>query len=142
MIRRPPRSTLFPYTTLFRRGPGRESGRVDRQAFLIEIFAVQRDEIRDLVHLADRAADRERDARLFELCLRLRQVGHDQCERASEPGNPPHFFHSSRRLTVVASLSGGARAHKLASPYSVLMPANLITFAHFSVASEMIAANS
>src|SRR2546427_7578003 len=25
MIRRPPRSTLFPYTTLFRSGPGRDS---------------------------------------------------------------------------------------------------------------------
>src|SRR2546430_2882194 len=26
MIRRPPRSTLFPYTTLFRSGPGRRGG--------------------------------------------------------------------------------------------------------------------
>src|SRR3712207_7346127 len=26
MIRRPPRSTLFPYTTLFRSGPGRRRG--------------------------------------------------------------------------------------------------------------------
>src|SRR2546425_6679602 len=30
MIRRPPRSTLFPYTTLFRSSPGRKSGRVSR----------------------------------------------------------------------------------------------------------------
>src|SRR3712207_8508872 len=28
MIRRPPRSTLFPYTTLFRSGPSREPGGV------------------------------------------------------------------------------------------------------------------
>src|SRR5437667_753388 len=28
MIRRPPRSTLFPYTTLFRSVPSQESGRV------------------------------------------------------------------------------------------------------------------
>src|SRR2546427_8809796 len=27
MIRRPPRSTLFPYTTLFRSGPGEQVGR-------------------------------------------------------------------------------------------------------------------
>src|SRR3712207_8863887 len=27
MIRRPPRSTLFPYTTLFRSGPGDDPGR-------------------------------------------------------------------------------------------------------------------
>src|SRR5436190_18321962 len=34
MIRRPPRSTLFPYTTLFRSGIGREAGRhlVDARA--------------------------------------------------------------------------------------------------------------
>src|SRR3712207_8342100 len=30
MIRRPPRSTLFPYTTLFRSTPGRPHGRADR----------------------------------------------------------------------------------------------------------------
>ena len=31
MIRRPPRSTLFPYTTLFRSGRGRERGRRRRE---------------------------------------------------------------------------------------------------------------
>src|SRR5438270_8853280 len=30
MIRRPPRSTLFPYTTLFRSWPARSTGRSDR----------------------------------------------------------------------------------------------------------------
>src|SRR2546422_7005736 len=29
MIRRPPRSTLFPYTTLFRSAPGGRSGKVE-----------------------------------------------------------------------------------------------------------------
>src|SRR2546427_9628915 len=29
MIRRPPRSTLFPYTTLFRSGPGRSHAHTD-----------------------------------------------------------------------------------------------------------------
>src|SRR3712207_8483160 len=32
MIRRPPRSTLFPYTTLFRSDPGRQPGRRVGQA--------------------------------------------------------------------------------------------------------------
>src|SRR3712207_7111127 len=32
MIRRPPRSTLFPYTTLFRSGRGRGSGRAQGTA--------------------------------------------------------------------------------------------------------------
>src|SRR3712207_461294 len=31
MIRRPPRSTLFPYTTLFRSGRSREKGRLGRR---------------------------------------------------------------------------------------------------------------
>src|SRR2546427_3928352 len=31
MIRRPPRSTLFPYTTLFRSHEGRQDGRAERQ---------------------------------------------------------------------------------------------------------------
>src|SRR5258708_24787120 len=30
MIRRPPRSTLFPYTTLFRSGPSTDSGRTSK----------------------------------------------------------------------------------------------------------------
>src|SRR3712207_8648365 len=30
MIRRPPRSTLFPYTTLFRSGPGGQRGQAGR----------------------------------------------------------------------------------------------------------------
>src|SRR5437868_10559729 len=33
MIRRPPRSTLFPYTTLFRSGFGRPNGRKDVVVF-------------------------------------------------------------------------------------------------------------
>src|SRR6266566_5773731 len=34
MIRRPPRSTLFPYTTLFRARPGRSTGRRTARRFL------------------------------------------------------------------------------------------------------------
>src|SRR5205814_3221797 len=33
MIRRPPRSTLFPYTTLFRSRPHAPDGRVDRRGY-------------------------------------------------------------------------------------------------------------
>src|SRR3989441_10546353 len=36
MIRRPPRSTLFPYTTLFRSGPARRVARKQRPARLLE----------------------------------------------------------------------------------------------------------
>src|SRR3712207_8857662 len=46
MIRRPPRSTLFPYTTLFRSGPHHPSQQVeasfiypdDRAAFVLRLF--------------------------------------------------------------------------------------------------------
>src|SRR2546425_6907506 len=41
MIRRPPRSTLFPYTTLFRSGrlyfPKNPEGRIQRKRFLDEV---------------------------------------------------------------------------------------------------------
>src|SRR2546430_6499999 len=68
MIRRPPRSTLFPYTTLFRSGApararrlGDHRGRVDGPALSRRIAADPgRDRSRDpdlsLVHLSDRAA--------------------------------------------------------------------------------------
>src|SRR3712207_7886478 len=49
MIRRPPRSTLFPYTTLFRSALGRR-GEVRPRA------RAQRDRLADVEHLAARVA--------------------------------------------------------------------------------------
>src|SRR2546430_12475754 len=40
MIRRPPRSTLFPYTTLFRSGVSRASGRVAQYAWSADYHRV------------------------------------------------------------------------------------------------------
>src|SRR3712207_6890517 len=40
MIRRPPRSTLFPYTTLFRSSPGRAPGAEGARRFREHIAAV------------------------------------------------------------------------------------------------------
>src|SRR2546430_9899754 len=48
MIRRPPRSTLFPYTTLFRSEEGRQ-GRVLR---LLAPLARDRDELLEVLHAA------------------------------------------------------------------------------------------
>ena len=94
---------------LQRRGAGREGGGVDRQAFLLEIFPVQRDEIRDLVHLADRAADRERDAGLFQL-RRLRQRGlHTIRERRQARAKRSAFLSS---LLLRRVCQADARAHK------------------------------
>src|SRR3712207_8213272 len=51
MIRRPPRSTLFPYTTLFRSGVEGEGGRADREAGVLARRAEHLDEeVRGAVH--------------------------------------------------------------------------------------------
>src|SRR3712207_7943171 len=59
MIRRPPRSTLFPYTTLFRSKPGAEGeshngrrGRHHHVALLKHLVEVPLDERPDLLRLA------------------------------------------------------------------------------------------
>src|SRR2546430_9863072 len=43
MIRRPPRSTLFPYTTLFRSSGSLEQSNVDMTAQLVNMITAQRD---------------------------------------------------------------------------------------------------
>src|SRR3712207_7757971 len=42
MIRRPPRSTLFPYTTLFRSGPGEQQLEYDRRVIRERIATINR----------------------------------------------------------------------------------------------------
>src|SRR3712207_8088579 len=44
MIRRPPRSTLFPYTTLFRSGIGADEGDIDRRAEAVALGEVADDQ--------------------------------------------------------------------------------------------------
>src|SRR3712207_7330942 len=53
MIRRPPRSTLFPYTTLFRSGVPDDRGR--RSLRPVDPTRAGRREALDELHLADRA---------------------------------------------------------------------------------------
>src|SRR5258705_7291177 len=74
MIRRPPRSTLFPYTTLFRSLPGRHQGqRVGEKQILLGVDeqAVQsiadRDESRPRVRVTGRVAQREVDRKSTRL---------------------------------------------------------------------------
>src|SRR3989475_12201863 len=52
MIRRPPRSTLFPYTTLFRSGviPGRKLHQVGEEAVAQVVFDIARDPDEDPAH--------------------------------------------------------------------------------------------
>src|SRR2546430_16634607 len=91
MIRRPPRSTLFPYTTLFRSEEGRQ-GRVLR---LLAPLARDRDELLEVLHAAlrlDRALGLEglhvaaaREGLLDQLRhLELLRGGHERLDRAAE----------------------------------------------------------
>src|SRR5256885_4083185 len=60
MIRRPPRSTLFPYTTLFRSGLGRDRG--DEPDRLLALHAQHQPAVRPVRitgHAAGRRADRK-----------------------------------------------------------------------------------
>src|SRR2546426_9355284 len=64
MIRRPPRSTLFPYTTLFRSIPGVAADRgstrlvVVGDSFFLANAPIELDANRDFANLADRKSTR------------------------------------------------------------------------------------
>src|SRR5436305_7609592 len=62
MLRRPPRSTLFPYTTLFRSGVARERDAVAQAELLEHVRAVALDRL-----LADREAREARDRKSTRL---------------------------------------------------------------------------
>src|SRR3712207_6852915 len=69
MIRRPPRSTLFPYTTLFRSGRGDEQGADDQERAvsrpaLHEAAARSNYEGRDRPHLHHHAPEDRKSTRL------------------------------------------------------------------------------
>src|SRR2546422_8216254 len=93
MIRRPPRSTLFPYTTLFR-SPMKVSDaewQWDKRKLTIYFTAEQRVDFRALV----------RDlAGLFRTRIELRQIGaRDRCHRSEE-----HTSELQSRLHLVCRL--------------------------------------
>src|SRR3989442_6735142 len=60
MIRRPPRYTLFPYTTLFRSLVGGADGRVEARVVRQRLDPLGDEELRGLLHrLARQAVDRK-----------------------------------------------------------------------------------
>src|SRR5258708_18496747 len=68
MIRRPPRSTLFPYTTLFRSYPGREpGGREGRGRTVRGHGAASREDFRRRPHLRRNAGRTVRDRKSTRL---------------------------------------------------------------------------
>src|SRR3989454_12137124 len=85
MIRRPPRSTLFPYTTLFRSGT---------KAMLNEPVALALDEQRDLLYIADLAN------------YRVRVVDLDTGRITTYAGNGEREYDGDGHKAVHAALSG------------------------------------
>src|SRR5256885_11112929 len=81
MIRRPPRSTLFPYTTLFRSGEARQA-EGERAVVLLRRVAVDRD--------GDRRRGRPRRDRRAPVRLRV-VVGRRRRDRKSTRLNSSHL---------------------------------------------------
>src|SRR3712207_8674920 len=94
MIRRPPRSTLFPYTTLFRSGEaGRHDAHVARHLDRLAAVGLG-DEERDGTPVGLLAHERE-----------LRSVGgEDRAERAAEPRSEEHTSELQSRQYLVCRL--------------------------------------
>src|SRR2546428_9136055 len=74
MIRRPPRSTLFPYTTLFRSHPDREPGRREAARYRADGMAGQ-------VEVPREARERRADVDVDRKSTRLNS-SHDQISYA------------------------------------------------------------
>src|SRR2546429_7405796 len=100
MIRRPPRSTLFPYTTLFRSGCA--SRRAAMEDFELEIVDIN---------------DHGTGGRAIP-CLGLTRVGHRSEEHTSELQSP---------LQLVWRLLLGKKKHSGLSSSHYLFPCKLVT---------------
>src|SRR5256885_7217962 len=93
MIRRPPRSTLFPYTTLFRSGqPGRAAARacagqkhVGQAALLLQ----RMDEAAEQIHQGDRKSTRLNSSHLVisyaVFCLKKKKIQHLLTSLVTDP---------------------------------------------------------
>src|SRR3712207_8496610 len=85
MIRRPPRSTLFPYTTLFRSGDGAAEGGRAKEAGVARVLAVADEDVgearivdvRDAEHRSEEHTS-ELQSRQYLVCrLLLEKKKHD-----------------------------------------------------------------
>src|SRR2546429_4353543 len=102
MIRRPPRSTLFPYTTLFRSEQRIPVGRRPRYRFARH-HAVAADAVLDHHRLAQRLAQRSEE-HTSELQSRLHLVCRLLLEKKKNgPPSPHRPRRASLRLTALAT---------------------------------------
>src|SRR5256885_5969409 len=101
MIRRPPRSTLFPYTTLFRSDAGRRVEEHELQRLLLRAHRVV---VADGGKLPDvRREHRDRKSTRLNsshlvisyavFCLKKKKKKHCTCSIASQPRHKPTITH-------------------------------------------------
>src|SRR5258705_8309832 len=92
MIRRPPRSTLFPYTTLFRSGSPLRNGRHSRRPATSEVHHVQFRRVHNDLNVMNLGRDRK-STRLNSshlgisyavFCLKKKKKGKTSCENTPE----------------------------------------------------------
>src|SRR2546422_292923 len=112
MIRRPPRSTLFPYTTLFRSGQEQLRERRDAGQGVVELVRHPRHQLPDRRHLL----------RLDELLLQHLLVG-DVADRSEE-----HTSELQSRLHLVCRLLLEKKKKKNYTNYSTVSHSALIFF--------------
>src|SRR5258708_18918712 len=95
MIRRPPRSTLFPYTTLFRSIPVKEQLGRDGQHLLVA--AVHAGHVAAGLGTAQRGEQRWNVARSEEHTSELQSPDHLVCRLLLEKKKSPTMLATSRR---------------------------------------------
>ena len=89
MIRRPPRSTLFPYTTLFRSVSGIDLTATEARRYSLEIShklserSIRRDQLLDLADSLEREINKLPDSRHRQV-LRLRYIEGLTIEQTAE----------------------------------------------------------
>src|SRR5438445_7378246 len=101
MIRRPPRSTLFPYTTLFRSGVRVERGRGDERSFA----AADAQRLHLLVRLEEAARSEEHTSELqsrqylvCRLLLEKKNTQRSAMDSLAHPVRAGHAMHHTRWL--------------------------------------------
>src|SRR3989442_11821009 len=99
MIRRPPRSTLFPYTTLFRSSrDGRDRLELDEDLWLADVAGVEDvvDLLKDFEHLRSEEHTSELQSRPHLVCRLLlekkKSLKRSTASRMSAPKNPSSFL--------------------------------------------------
>src|SRR5256885_15603455 len=99
MIRRPPRSTLFPYTTLFRSVTGDTAREVETPAFMALHVLTKPSRPKEKPQAALRLGGKQRAARRLRRCPSERELGH-AAATAHHSLHGLHAAHADRKSVV------------------------------------------